>query len=421
MSRQSRFLQRLKHFWLTLGPGLITGASDDDPSAITTFSQAGALFGTDLLWTAPLAFPILSFIQEICARIGIITGKGLTHIIRTHYPGWVLYLCIALSCPAFLMNIGADIAALGEAGSLLLPSVSPVYWSICFTLLLFILMLWLPFRRLAAVMKYICIVLLIYVLVPFINHADLNRTAIQGLIPHMHFNKDFLLILTGLTGSIISPYIFFWQTSAEAEEKSNLGRKKRITKYTFLLMRKDILSGAFFAVLIMFFIILASGTILHKHGITNIDNIRDAALALRPLAGRLSFVLFSIGIIGTGCLIIPVLSTTISTILTEAFDRKTGLNRSFREARLFYALIALAMCFGITMHWMRLSTVRTLLLTTTMYGITAPLIFGIILHIANRKDIMGAFCNNRISNIAGMLILLLMLGTLAGLLVVAFL
>ena len=186
-------------------------------------------------------------------------------------------------------------------------------------------------------------------------------------------------------------------------------------------MRKDILSGAFFAVLIMFFIILASGTILHKHGITNIDNIRDAALALRPLAGRLSFVLFSIGIIGTGCLIIPVLSTTISTILTEAFDRKTGLNRSFREARLFYALIALAMCFGITMHWMRLSTVRTLLLTTTMYGITAPLIFGIILHIANRKDIMGAFCNNRISNIAGMLILLLMLGTLAGLLVVAFL
>ena len=220
------------------------------------------------------------------------------------------------------------------------------------------------------------------------------------------------MIVTGLTGAIISPYLFFWQTSSEVEAMAAADpEKKRTKKYTFLLMRKDILAGAFFAVLIMYFIILTTGTILHDHDILNIDTIKDAAIALQPLAGNLSYVLFSVGIIGTGFLIIPVLSISISYILTEAFNRKSGFSKSPGEARLFYVIIAIAMCFGVAMHWLGISSVKALLFTTILYGITAPFLIGIILHVSNNKKIMGEFCNNRLSNITGMVTLFLMLAT----------
>ena len=412
MSRHPPFLQNLKRFWKTLGPGLITGASDDDPSAITTFSQAGASFGLTTLWMAILAFPILAVIQEMCARIGIVTGRGLTGIVKTHYPSWVLYFLIALSCPAFLLNIGADTAVLGEAGNLLFPTIPPLYCSIGFTFLLFILILLLPYKKLAAVMKFICLSLLVYVIVPFLITQKSGLIVRHTLIPAFRFDKDFLLIVTGITGAIISPYLFFWQTSSEVEEMAGVSlKKKRIKKHTFLLMRKDILSGAFFAVLIMYFIILTTGTILHDHGIHNIDTINDAALALKPLAGNTSYILFSVGIIGTGFLIIPVLSSTISYILTEAFNSKSGLSKLPGDARLFYIIIAMAMSFGVAMHWLGISSVKALLSTTILYGITAPFLIGIILHISNNKKVMGEFHNNRFSNIMGMIILLLMLAT----------
>jgi NRAMP (natural resistance-associated macrophage protein)-like metal ion transporter len=412
MSRPHPFLSGLKRFWKTLGPGLITGASDDDPSAITTFSQAGARYGLATLWMAILAYPILAVLQEMCARIGIVTGKGLAGVIKTHYRPWVLYLLIALSCPAFLLNIGADIAVLGEAGNLLFPAIPALYCSIGFTVLLFILILMLPYKKLAAIMKFICLSLLLYVIVPFLTTLKPGLIIWHSLIPSFHFDKDFLLIVTGLTGAIISPYLFFWQTTSEVEEMAAVSLDKiRTKKYTFLLMRKDILSGAFFAVLIMYFIILTTGTILHDHDIYNIVTIKDAALALKPLAGNLSYVLFSVGIIGTGFLIIPVLSTSISYILTEAFNRTSGLNKSPGEARLFYVIIAIAMCFGVAMHWLHISPVKALLFTTILYGITAPFLIGIILHVSNNKKIMGEFSNNRLSNIIGMITLLLMLAT----------
>ncbi|HEY4966834.1 MAG TPA: divalent metal cation transporter, partial [Puia sp.] len=214
----------------------------------------------------------------------------------------------------------------------------------------------------------------------------------------------------------ISPYLFFWQASSEVEalEPAALGNPV-IKRFTFLLMRKDILSGAFFAVLIMYFIILTTGTILHDHGIRNINNIRDAAAALRPLAGNLSWLLFSVGVIGTGFLIIPVLSVTISYILMEAFDFKAGLSKKPGEAMLFYFVIGISMCFGVAMHWLHISSVRALLLTTILYGITAPLLIGIILHVANNNKVMGRYRNNRKSNILGILILLLMLTNLLAL------
>jgi Mn2+/Fe2+ NRAMP family transporter len=405
-----RFLHHSKRFWKTLGPGLITGASDDDPSAITTFSQAGASYGLNTLWMAVLAYPILAIIQEMCARIGMVTGKGLTSVVKKHYPRWLLYTLILLTCPAFLLNIGADIALLGEAGNLLFPRIPSIYCSIGFTLLLFTLILFLPYKKLMHVMKFVCLVLLVYLIVPFLTPQKIKYIFRSTIVPSFRLDKDFILIVTGLIGAIISPYLFFWQASSEVEVlKPGSQGNKTIKRYTFLLMRKDILSGAFFAVLIMYFIILTTGTILHDHGIRNIINIKDAALALKPFAGNLSYLLFSIGVIGTGFLIIPVLSITISYILMEAFNFKAGLSKKPGEAGLFYFVIGISMCFGVAMHWLHISSIKALLLTTILYGITAPLLIGIILHVANNTIVMGQYRNNKISNIAGMLILLLML------------
>ncbi len=413
MRLNSRFLHRTKRFWRTLGPGLITGASDDDPSAITTFSQAGAGYGLATLWMALAAYPILAIIQEMCARIGIVSGKGLTSVVRNHYPSWLLYTLILLTCPAFLLNIGADIALLGEAGNLLFPRLPAIYCSIGFTFILFVLILFLPYQKLVHAMKFVCLVLLVYMVVPFLTSQKIGLIFKSTIIPSFRFDKDFALIVTGLIGAIISPYLFFWQVSAEVEGRDpDIHGNKTIRRYTFNLMRKDILSGAFFAVLIMYFIILTTSTILHDHGIRTIKNIGDAAIALKPLAGNLSYLLFSIGIIGTGFLIIPVLSATISYIIMEAFDFKAGLSKKPGEAKLFYFVIGISMCCGIAMHWLRISSVKALLLTTVIYGITAPLLIGIILHIANNSKIMGQYRNNRISNIAGIIILLFMLTNL---------
>jgi Mn2+/Fe2+ NRAMP family transporter len=413
MRQHRRFLNKAKLFWKTLGPGLITGASDDDPSAITTFSQAGASYGLSTLWITLLAYPVLAIIQEICARIGIVSGKGLTGVVKNHYPAWLLYTVILLTCPAFLLNIGADIALLGEAGNLLFPRLAPLYCSIGFTLLLFILILLLPYKKLVHAMKFVCLSLLVYLVVPFFSPQKFRLIFSNTLIPSFHLDKNFLLVVTGLTGAIISPYLFFWQTSAEAERMDPaVFRKKRIRRHTFLVMRKDILSGAFFAVLIMYFIILTTGTILHDHGIRNISSIKDAAIALKPLAGNLSYLLFSIGIVGTGFLIIPVLSATISYIIMEAFNFKAGLSKKPSEAKLFYLVIGIAMLFGISMHWLHFSSIKALLLTTLLYGISAPLLIAIILHVSNNPAVMGQYRNNRISNISGILILLLMFANL---------
>jgi NRAMP (natural resistance-associated macrophage protein)-like metal ion transporter len=416
MSKRQTYLIRVKRFWKTLGPGLVTGASDDDPSAITTFSQAGATYGLATLWIAVLAFPVLAIIQEICARIGIVTRKGLTGVVKTHYPSWVLWSLVVLSCPAFILNIGADIAILGETGNLLFPSIPPLYCSIGFTVVLYVLILLLPYKKLAAVMKLVCLSLLVYTLVPFFHKQDLSLIVRQTLVPSFHLDKDFIMIVIGLSGAIISPYLFFWQTSSEIEEiESGRLMNKKINRNFFLLMRVDILTGAFFAVFIMYFIILTTGSILHEHGIHKIETVKDAAAALRPLAGDLSYLLFSIGIIGTGFLIIPVLSTSISYILLEAFNRKTGLDKSPVEARLFYIIIALSMLLGIAMHWLHISAVKALLLTTLLYGITAPFLIAIILHVANNKKIMGVYRNNRISNTIGLITLVLLLGSLVAL------
>jgi NRAMP (natural resistance-associated macrophage protein)-like metal ion transporter len=294
---------RLSRFWKSLGPGLVTGASDDDPSAITTFSQAGAQFGLATLWVAFFIYPVLAVIQEMCARMGLVTGKGLTGVVKAHYPKWVLYILILFSCPAFLLNIGADIAILGSVGNLLFPKIPSFIFSIFFTAFLLFFIIRLTYRKLESVMKYICLGLLVYLIVPFLSHQDPVKIIHHTLRPKIKWDKEFILALTGIVGAIVSPYLFFWQSSMEVENTQSRQYSHRLGRNSFFLMRRDILYGALFAVLIMYFIILTAGTVLYNNHIHNIDSVKDAALALEPLAGKLSYLLFSIGIISTGFII----------------------------------------------------------------------------------------------------------------------
>ena len=414
MNRYKLRPSRLRRFWKALGPGLISGASDDDPSAITTFSQAGARYGLSTLWVAILAFPVLASIQEMCARIGMVTQKGITGVVKAHYPKWVLYVLIGLSCPAFVLNMGADISVLGETGNLLFPQIAPLYCSIAFTLLLLLLMIVLSFKRLAQVMKFVCLSLVVYVAAPFFYPQHFIAIFKSSFIPSFHFDKPFLLVVTGLTGAIISPYLFFWQTSAEAEEAEEDAHtvNQPIKRKFFIAMRKDIVTGAFFAVLIMYFVILTTGTVLHDNYIYEISTVKEAAAALKPLAGNASYTLFSIGIISTAFLIIPVLSGSVSYILSEAFNWKSGFNKSFSEAKEFYIIIIIAMFIGIIMQVLHINAVKALLFTTIIYGVTAPFLIAIILHICNNKKIMGKYANHRKANIPGVVTLILMLATL---------
>ena len=414
MNRYKLRPSRLRRFWKALGPGLISGASDDDPSAITTFSQAGARYGLSTLWVAILAFPVLASVQEMCARIGMVTQKGITGVVKAHYPKWVLYVLIGLSCPAFVLNMGADISVLGETGNLLFPQIAPLYCSIAFTLLLLLLMIVLSFKRLAQVMKFVCLSLVVYVAAPFFYPQHFIAIFKSSFIPSFHFDKPFLLVVTGLTGAIISPYLFFWQTSAEAEEAGEDAHtvNQPIKRKFFIAMRKDIVTGAFFAVLIMYFVILTTGTVLHDNHIYEISTVKEAAAALKPLAGNASYTLFSIGIISTAFLIIPVLSGSVSYILSEAFNWKSGFNKSFSEAKEFYIIIIIAMFIGIIMQVLHINAVKALLFTTIIYGVTAPFLIAIILHICNNKKIMGKYANQRKANIPGVVTLILMLATL---------
>ena len=414
MNKRKLHHSRLRRFWKALGPGLISGASDDDPSAITTFSQAGARYGLSTLWVAILSFPALASIQEMCARIGMVTKTGITSVVKTHYPKWLLYVLIGLSCPAFLLNMGADISVLGETGNLLFPHIAPLYCSIAFTLLLFLLMIVLSLKRLAHIMKFVCLSLVVYVAAPFFYHQDIISILKYSFIPSFHFTKTYLLLLTGLTGAIVSPYLFFWQTSAEAEDAEDriADINTPVKKKFFKAMRIDIITGAFFAVFIMYFVILTTGTVLHNNHIYQINTVKEAAVALKPLAGNVAYILFSIGVISTAFLIIPVLSGSVSYILSEAFNWKSGFNKSFGEAKEFYIIIMVAMCLGIIMQLLRINAIKALLFTTVIYGITAPFLIGIIMHICNNKKIMGQYINKIASNLIGTLTLVLMLGVL---------
>ncbi len=408
MLKKKTFFSKLLSRWKKLGPGLVTGASDDDPSGIASYSQAGAEFGLATLWTAIIAFPLMASIQQMCARIGLVTSQGLTGTLKKHYPRPILYLMLLFSFPAIVMNIGADIAGMGAVGNLLFPKIDANYFSVLFTVLLLGLIIYLPYQKIASVLKYLCIVMLVYFIVPFLYKQDLMEIVKSTFIPTLKFNKEFISILVGILGTTISPYLFFWQASVEVEEMKHKKNHLMVNKKIIHEMKQDVDFGMSFSGLVMFFIILTTGTVLFKGGVHQIDTVEQAAMALKPLAGNMAYLLFSVGIIGTGLIAIPVLCGSLSYIFTETFGWEQGLDKKFHEAKAFYVIIAISLIVGLSLNYIGISPIKALIFTAVLYGITAPVLIAIILHISNNKKIMGKFVNSRAINILGYLALLIM-------------
>ncbi|MCX6257440.1 MAG: divalent metal cation transporter [Bacteroidia bacterium] len=398
----------LTRIWKLLGPGLITGASDDDPSGIATYSQAGAAYGLSTLWTAIITFPLMASIQEMCARIGIVTTQGLTGTLKTNYSKPVLYLMLLFSFPAIVMNIGADIAGMGAVGNLLIPSVHASFFSIIFTLVLLGLIIYLPYQKISSVLKYLCIVLLVYLIVPFLYKQNWVAVLKATFIPTIKFNKQFISILVAILGTTISPYLFFWQATMEVEDMKDKKKHLIVNKKLMHEMKQDVDYGMLFSNIVMFFIILTAGSVLFKGGIHQIDTVEQAAHALKPLAGNAAYLLFAVGIIGTGLLSIPVLCGSLSYIITETFGWEEGLDKKFHEAKVFYIIIAISLILGLSLNYIGISPIKALIYSAILYGLTAPVLIAIILHNKKKKKIMGKYTNGRTSNILGFTALVLM-------------
>jgi NRAMP (natural resistance-associated macrophage protein)-like metal ion transporter len=407
---------RLGKFLKALGPGLITGASDDDPSGIITYAQAGAMFGLSTLWTALLTFPLMAAIQGMAARIGMVTTQGLTGTLKTHYPKWVLYSMILFSFPAVVMNIGADIQSMGAVANLLFPGIPTFAFCIVFTAILLFVIIQYSYQRMAGLLKWLCIGLLLYLVIPFLVHPNWGAVARNTFIPTVRLDKKFLSILVAILGTTISPYLFFWQATMEAEDVEHSKRKRIFVDKRMLgNMRADVNTGMFFSNLVMYFVILTAGVVLFGAGIRQIDTVEQAAHSLKPLAGNLSYVLFGVGVIGTGFLAIPVLAGCVSYMLAETFNFSKGLDKKFYQAKHFYGVIIVSLVAGLCLQFLGISPVQALLYTAILYGLTAPVMIVLLLHIGNNKKIMGKHTNSVFSNTLGVLTLLLMTAAAIGL------
>lgn len=413
-SLSTRQPTRLSRLWQNLGPGLVTGASDDDPSGIATYSQAGAAYGLATLWTALLTFPLMVAMQEMCARIGLVTAQGLAGTLRTHYPRWVLYSLLGFTFPAIVLNIGADLEGMGAVAHLLVPQVPTFVFSLVFTGLILVAIIVYPYQKIAAILKWLCCVLLLYMVVPFLVKQNWSDVAKHTLLPEIQFTKAFASILVAILGTTISPYLFFWQANMEAETMQHRNavnaHKKNVMvdKQLLRTMRYDVNVGMFCSNLIMFFIILTTGVVLYGSGIRQIDTVEQAAQALKPLAGEFAYWLFAGGVIGTGLLAIPILAGSLAYAMAETFAWQGGLDRTIRQAPGFYLTIILSLIVGVLLDLLGVSPIHALLYTAILYGLTAPVMIAIILHIANNKAIMGEFVNHRLSNVAGSVTLVLM-------------
>jgi NRAMP (natural resistance-associated macrophage protein)-like metal ion transporter len=399
---------KIRKYLKILGPGIITGASDDDPSGIATYSQAGAGFGLSMLWMAPFTFPMMAALQGMCARIGIVTSQGLTHTLKKHYHPVILYLMLVFSVPAIILNIGADIAGMGAVTNLLFPRVPSFVFSLLFTIILMVTIIIFPYQKIARILKWLCLSILLYLVVPFIIHVDWKQVFIHTLIPHIELNKNFIEMVVAILGTTISPYLFFWQATMEAEDVEHNQKRLIVDKQILQNMAADVNTGMFASNLVMLFIILTTGVVLYNAGIRQIDTVDQAAKALEPLAGKLSYVCFALGVIGTGFLAIPVLTGSLSYILAESFGWEEGLDKKFSQARAFYIVVILSLVIGLLINMLGISPMQALIFTAILYGVTSPVMIAVILHIGNNKKIMNEFTNSRISNILGFITFIMM-------------
>lgn len=400
-------VRQAKHFWRGLGPGLTTGAADDDPSGVGTYSQTGAQYGNQLLWLAPLTFPLMAIVQEMCARIGLVTGQGLAANIKKYFPKWVLYAVAILVLMANSFNIGADLGAMAKATQLFLPGLP--FWLLIFgfVVLSLFLQIFISYKKYAKYLKYLALILLVYIISAFvIKDFPWGEVLRSGFLPTLTFSKTQIILICGILGTTISPYLFFWETSQEVEEKisegkNSIAQRREVDKKEIKKMRLDVWSGMFFSNLVMFFIIAVCAATLFRNGITNIETAADAAMALKPLAGHYAYLLFAIGIIGTGLLAIPILAGSASYAVSESFGWKEGLYLRFRQGIYFYGVIIFSMLIGLLINFIGINPMKALIYAAVANGLVAPVILILIVMISNNAKIMNSHHNSGLVKILG--------------------
>lgn len=394
-------LKHAEEYWNTLGPGLTTGAADDDPSGIATYSQTGAQYGFQLLWLAGFTFPLMAIVQEMCARIGAVTGKGLAANIRERYSAPVLYVTTTLLFAANTFNIGADLGAIAQAVQLLDPHLAAGFLIVVFAAGSLLLQIYTTYARYAKYLKYLALVLFAYVLSALLCHLDWSQVALRSVVPSITFSKNQIILICGILGTTISPYLFFWQSSQEVEEQNlkmmngnGNGTNTCPVKRDLRHLKIDIWTGMFFSNAAMFFIIAACAGTLFASGITNIMTAADAAAALRPLAGDAAYFLFAIGIIGTGMLAIPVLAGSAAYAIAESFEWKQGLYRNLKEAYAFYGVIIISMLMGLALNFVGLDPMKALIYSAVANGLVAPVVLVLIVLLSSNKEIMQEYVNH---------------------------
>ncbi len=383
-----------------LGPGIITGAADDDPSGIATYSVAGAQLGTKLLWTALITWPLMASVQMMCARIGQVTGKGLAGNLSQRFPRWLLLLFVGALLTANTINIAADLAGMADAASML-SGINSHWFVITFALLISWATVKLQYRQIANVLKWLVLVLFAYPITAFIVGADWGQVLHDTLIPSIPHSKDEWATLVAILGTTISPYLFFWQTSEEVEEEKSAGRstlalRRGATSQELELRSLDVGIGAFFSNMVMFFIILTTALTLNRHGITHIDTSRQAAEALRPFAGNFAAGLFTVGIVGVGFLAIPTLAGSAAYAFAETLGWRQGLSKNLKQARWFYALILVSTGVGVGLDFVGINPVKALYWTAIVNGLLAPFLLVAILIVASDRKLMQGQPSSRL-------------------------
>jgi NRAMP (natural resistance-associated macrophage protein)-like metal ion transporter len=399
-------IKKSEDYWHKLGPGLTTGASDDDPSGIATYSQTGAQYGFQLLWLSAFTFTLMSIVQEMCARIGLVTGRGLAANIRTVFSPRILYICSLLLFAANAFNIGADLGAMAQAAQLIWPKWNFYLLVVGFAVLTLGLQIFTPYERYAKYLKWLAMVLLAYIASAVMAHLNWGEVFKNAIVPTITFSKDQVLLICAILGTTISPYLFFWQTAQEVEDqvvhgKTTVESRRGATKTEIHSMRLDVWTGMLLSNTVMFFIIAATGALLFSHGITDIQSSAQAAEALRPFAGNSTYFLFAIGIIGTGLLAIPVLAGSSSYAIAESLHRQSSLNKKLKQAYAFYGVIIISMLVGLAINFIGLNPIKALIYSAIANGLVAPVVLVLILLISSNKKIMGEWANKRSTNLLG--------------------
>lgn len=406
--------RRVWRFFGRLGPGLITGAADDDPSGISTYSVTGAAFGYAPLWTALFSFPLMVAVQMMCSRVGLVTGEGLAGVIRRQYPRWVLWAACALLVTANTVNIGADLGGMANVSEMV-TGIRSMYWTPVYAALIGSFLVWWSYDRLARIFKWMTLVLFSYILAAFLAKPDWAAVLRSTFMPHVEWSGVYWATLVGIFGTTISPYLFFWQASQEVEEqrgegKLTLASRKGTTNFKLRKSRDDTMAGMFFSNLIMYFVILTTAATLHAHGTTTISTAREAAEALRPLAGNGAYWLFSLGLIGAGMLGVPVLAGSSAYAIAEGARWRGSLADRMGRSRGFYVVIAAGLALGLALNYAGFNAVSMLFWAAVLNGVLAPPLIVLVLLVTSNPKIMGERANPRWLALLGWITVAVMAG-----------